>query len=128
METASDTLCERPHPSRRAVLLGSGALFAWAYLPRFARAAKARDPRLVVLVLRGALDGLSTVAPVGDPDYHGLHGDIALALDGPHPAGPEAPSRAQARRHASPEASTARRRGRHAALCVRRRADRPRRD
>ncbi|MGJ4858195.1 DUF1501 domain-containing protein [Labrys sp. La1] len=88
METASDTLCERPHPSRRAALLGSGALFAWAYLPRFARAAEARDPRLVVLVLRGALDGLSTVAPVGDPDYHGLHGDIALALDGPHPALP----------------------------------------
>ncbi|WP_413990983.1 DUF1501 domain-containing protein [Labrys okinawensis] len=81
-------LCETPHPSRRAVLIGGGTLFAWAYLPRFARAADGRDPRLVVIVLRGALDGLSTVGPVGDPDYTGLHGDIALALNGPHPALP----------------------------------------
>jgi uncharacterized protein (DUF1501 family) len=80
--------CERPHPSRRAVLLAGGALFAWAHLPRFAHAAGGRDPRLVVLVLRGALDGLSTVAPIGDPDYRDLHGDIALTLDGPHPALP----------------------------------------
>jgi uncharacterized protein (DUF1501 family) len=80
--------CEKPNPSRRAVLLTSGALFSWAYLPRFARAADNRDPRLVVIILRGALDGLSTVGPVGDPDYVGLHGDIALSLDGPHPALP----------------------------------------
>ncbi|MGY2993523.1 DUF1501 domain-containing protein [Mesorhizobium sp. URHB0026] len=81
-------LCETPHPSRRDVLTTGGALFAWAYLPRFARAADNRDPRLIVIVLRGALDGLSTVGPVGDPDYAGLHGDIALSLTGPHPALP----------------------------------------
>ncbi|MBZ9754841.1 DUF1501 domain-containing protein [Mesorhizobium sp. ESP6-5] len=81
-------LCETPHPSRRAVLMTGGALFAWAYLPRFARAADNRDPRLIVIVLRGALDGLSTVGPVGDPDYAGLHGDIALSLTGPHAALP----------------------------------------
>jgi len=80
--------CENPHPSRRAVLYGGGALFAWAAIPKFARAADARDPRLLVVILRGALDGLSAVAPVGDPDYAGLHGEIALALDGPHPALP----------------------------------------
>ncbi|MBZ9739471.1 MULTISPECIES: DUF1501 domain-containing protein [unclassified Mesorhizobium] len=79
-------LCETPHPSRRAVLMTGGALFAWAYLPRFARAADNRDPRLIVIVLRGALDGLSAVGPVGDPDYAGLHGDIALSLSGPHAA------------------------------------------
>jgi uncharacterized protein (DUF1501 family) len=79
-------LCETP--SRRAVLMTGGALFAWAYLPRFARAADNRDPRLIVIVLRGALDGLSAVGPVGDPDYAGLHGDIALSLAGPHPALP----------------------------------------
>lgn len=79
-------LCETP--SRRAVLMTGGALFAWAYLPRFARAADNRDPRLIVIVLRGALDGLSAVGPVGDPDYAGLHGDIALSLTGPHPALP----------------------------------------
>ncbi|WP_027060931.1 DUF1501 domain-containing protein [Mesorhizobium loti] len=81
-------LCETPHPSRRAMLMTGGALFAWAYLPRFARAADNRDPRLIVIVLRGALDGLSAVGPVGDPDYAGLHGDIALSLTGPHAALP----------------------------------------
>ena len=61
-------LCEVPDPSRRAMLMTGGALFAWAHMPRFARAADNRDPRLIVIVLRGALDGLSAVGPVGDPD------------------------------------------------------------
>ena len=72
--------------SRRALLLGGASFAAWAYLPKFARAADGRDPRLIVVILRGALDGLATVAPVGDPDYAGLHGAIALAPDGPHAA------------------------------------------
>jgi uncharacterized protein (DUF1501 family) len=72
--------------SRRALLLGGASFAAWAYLPRFARAADGRDPRLVVVILRGALDGLATVAPIGDPDYAGLHGSIALTTGGPHPA------------------------------------------
>jgi uncharacterized protein (DUF1501 family) len=38
------------------------------------------------VILRGALDGLATVAPIGDPDYAGLHGSIALTADGPHAA------------------------------------------
>ena len=33
-------------------------------------------------VLGGALDGLATVAPVGDPDWLALRGDNALTLDG----------------------------------------------
>ena len=73
-------------PSRRALLLGGASFAAWAYLPKFARAADGRDPRLIVVILRGALDGLATVAPVGDPDYAGLHGAIALTSDGPHAA------------------------------------------
>lgn len=80
--------CEIRSPSRRAFLVGGGAMFAWAYLPRLGRAAGARDPRLVVIVLRGALDGLSAVGPVGDPSYEGLHGQIALSLTGEHPAIP----------------------------------------
>ncbi|GAC1333155.1 MAG: DUF1501 domain-containing protein [Bradyrhizobium sp.] len=72
--------------SRRALLLGGASFAAWAYLPKFARAADGRDPRLIVVILRGALDGLATVAPVGDPDYAGLHGSIALRSDGPHAA------------------------------------------
>ena len=54
--------------SRRGLLLGGAAFAAWAYLPKFARAADGRDPRLIVVILRGALDGLATVAPIGDPD------------------------------------------------------------
>ncbi len=72
--------------TRRGLLLGGASFAAWAYLPKFARAADARDPRLIVVILRGALDGLATVAPVGDPDYAGLHGSIALTPDGPHAA------------------------------------------
>ena len=81
-------LCETPAPSRRALLAAGGAVFASAYIPRFARAADARDPRLVVVILRGALDGLSALAPIGDPDYAALHGELALRLDGDHPALP----------------------------------------
>jgi uncharacterized protein (DUF1501 family) len=72
-------------PSRRTALLGSGALFAWTQLPKLARA-EGRDPRLLVIVLRGALDGLGAVAPVGDPDWIGLRGERALVLDGKTPA------------------------------------------
>ncbi|MGD0849090.1 DUF1501 domain-containing protein [Bradyrhizobium sp.] len=78
----------RPHlPNRREALLGAGALFAWSQMPRLARA-EGRDPRLLVIVLRGALDGLGAVAPVGDPDWIGLRGDRALVLDGKTPALP----------------------------------------
>lgn len=73
--------------SRREVLLGSGALFAWAYLPRLAFA-EGRDPRFLAIVLRGALDGLATVAPVGDPDWVALRGDEALTTGGKTPALP----------------------------------------
>jgi uncharacterized protein (DUF1501 family) len=78
----------RPHlPSRREALIGAGALFAWTQMPKLARA-EGRDPRLLVIVLRGALDGLGAVAPVGDPDWIGLRGDKALVLDGKTPALP----------------------------------------
>jgi uncharacterized protein (DUF1501 family) len=74
-------------PSRRELLLSSGVLFAWTCLPKLARA-EGRDPRLLVIVLRGALDGLAAVAPVGDPAWKQLRGDKALGLDSPSPALP----------------------------------------
>src|ERR1700733_10805409 len=43
---------------------------------------------MLVIVLRGALDGLAAVAPVGDPDWARLRGDKALMLDGKTPALP----------------------------------------
>jgi uncharacterized protein (DUF1501 family) len=72
-------------PSRRELLLASGTLFAWAYMPKLAFA-EGRDPRFLTIVLRGALDGLATVAPVGDPDWTALRGEYALTLEGKAPA------------------------------------------
>ena len=81
-------LCETPSAARRRLLVGGGTCFAWSFLPRWARAAGSPDPRLITIVLRGALDGLSTVAPVGDPDYADLHGALALTRSGEHAALP----------------------------------------
>jgi uncharacterized protein (DUF1501 family) len=72
-------------PSRREMLLASGTLFAWAQLPRLAYA-EGRDPRFLAVILRGALDGLATVAPIGDPDWLALRGDNALTLSSKAPA------------------------------------------
>jgi uncharacterized protein (DUF1501 family) len=40
------------------------------------------EARLVVVLLRGALDGLSAVPPVGDPDYAALRRQIAVPASG----------------------------------------------
>ncbi|MEP6828481.1 MAG: DUF1501 domain-containing protein [Aestuariivirga sp.] len=75
-------LCQTASFSRRKLLGLSGSLVASAFIPRFARAADSRDPRFITIILRGAMDGLSAVAPVGDPDYASLHGNLALAKMG----------------------------------------------
>jgi uncharacterized protein (DUF1501 family) len=68
--------------SRRRLLKGSAASLAlWGFLPK-AAIAGTRDPRLLTIVLRGGLDGLSMVAPVGDPDYARLRQQIALPASG----------------------------------------------
>ena len=68
--------------SRRAFLgRGAASLAVWSLLPK-AAIAGTRDPRLLVVVLRGGLDGLAAVAPVGDPDYARLRGSIALPVSG----------------------------------------------
>jgi hypothetical protein len=73
--------------SRRGFVQGAGAATAGVFcgagfLPAPASAANARDPRFVVIILRGALDGLSAIPPVGDPDYADLHGELAFASSG----------------------------------------------
>ena len=74
-------------PTRRELLVGSGVLFASAAVPRLARA-EGRDPRLLTIVLRGGLDGLAVVAPVGDPDWTKLRSEKSLTADGQTPALP----------------------------------------
>ena len=74
------------HPvTRRAALLGSGSLFAWAFVPRIARS-EGRDPRFLTIILRGALDGLAAVAPSGDPAWFALRGEAALTPQSKTPA------------------------------------------
>ena len=68
--------------SRRSLVAGFGSVFAWSYAPRPAYAG--RDPRLLVVVLRGGLDGLAAAPPLGDPDYARLRGDFGLAEKSAH--------------------------------------------
>jgi uncharacterized protein (DUF1501 family) len=71
------------HCSRRSFLETS--LFAGAstlMASRLAFANAPTDARFVFVLLRGALDGLSAVPPVGDPEYPSLRGQIALAKHG----------------------------------------------
>jgi len=74
-------------PSRRVFLASAGAFVAWANLPRPAWAAT-RDPRFVAVILRGAMDGLAVVPPVGDRDYSALRGDLAIGAEGQEPGLP----------------------------------------
>jgi uncharacterized protein (DUF1501 family) len=77
--------------SRRSLLLGAAA---GLLLPHAAFASLPGDRRLVVIILRGGMDGLHAVPPVGDPAYAGIRGGLALGagalpLDGTfalHPA------------------------------------------
>lgn len=64
--------------NRRAFLAASAAL---GFVPS-ARAARLSDQRLVVIVLRGAMDGLHAVPPLGDPDYAAARGGLALKEEG----------------------------------------------
>jgi uncharacterized protein (DUF1501 family) len=72
-------------PTRRRILAGLGAAAGLVALPRIAFAAAPTDHRLVVVILRGALDGLAAVPPWRDPYYAEQRG--SLALEPPGPAG-----------------------------------------
>jgi len=74
--------------SRRAVLSSLGAvagLCLWDAPLRYAFAALPGDRRLVVVILRGAVDGLAAVPPHGDKDYAATRGVLALNADGATP-------------------------------------------
>ncbi|TZF87112.1 DUF1501 domain-containing protein, partial [Cognatilysobacter lacus] len=76
-------------PSRRRfiALAGASATVAfWPRLPAFA-AMQGADTRLVVVLLRGGLDSLHALPPVGDPDYLRLRGDLAVTDALPATAG-----------------------------------------
>jgi uncharacterized protein (DUF1501 family) len=67
---------------RRRFLVGAGALAATTAIPNALFAYTGGSSRLVVVILRGALDGLAAVPPYGDPDYASLHRELAIAAPG----------------------------------------------
>ena len=67
---------------RRRFLAGAGAFALSAALPDVLFAKTGGSSRLVVIILRGALDGLAAVPPYADPDYAGLHRELAIAAPG----------------------------------------------
>lgn len=71
---------------QRREFLTTGALAAGGALlssrVTFAGMANGRKPRLVFIILRGALDGLAAVPACGDPGYAQLRGDLALGRPG----------------------------------------------
>lgn len=75
---------QRPHASfrlsRRSALLGLAASFSLGRMA-VALAPAATDRRFVVVILRGALDGMAAVVPYGDPALAGLRAELLL----PHP-------------------------------------------
>ena len=67
--------------TRRQALLGLTTAFTLGRTS-VALAAPETDRRFVVVLLRGALDGLSAVQPYGDPAFAGLRGPLALGAPG----------------------------------------------
>jgi uncharacterized protein (DUF1501 family) len=67
--------------TRRQALLGLTAAFTLGRAS-IALGAAPTDKRLVVFLLRGALDGMSAVQPYGDRDFLSLRGELALPAPG----------------------------------------------
>ncbi len=68
--------------TRRQILSGAGASLLASSLPRIAFANAETNSRFVLVILRGAADGLAMVAPYGDGNYDSVRGNLALASPG----------------------------------------------
>ncbi|MGB1539431.1 MAG: DUF1501 domain-containing protein [Rickettsiales bacterium] len=65
--------------SRRHFLQLASATTLTASLPRFAWGANSEeDNRLILVILRGGMDGLAALAPYDDPDYERIRAGLAL--------------------------------------------------
>lgn len=65
---------------RRGFLALGATTVAWSMLPRFALAASSPgDTRFLLVLLRGGLDGLHALQPIGDPAFAALRGTFAQA-------------------------------------------------
>lgn len=64
--------------TRRSLLTRAALTGAFAVNPRLAFAAVPGEARFVFVILRGAMDGMNAVMPVGDPAYAALRGPLAV--------------------------------------------------
>lgn len=64
--------------TRRDILRATGAGAFASVLPTAAFARAETDARLVLVILRGAVDGLAIAAPYGDGNYDKVRGELAL--------------------------------------------------
>jgi uncharacterized protein (DUF1501 family) len=69
------------HPTRRTALLGLSSVVTLGRAS-LAVAGAPTDRRFVVVILRGALDGMSAVIPYGDPALAGLRGPLVPPAPG----------------------------------------------
>jgi len=74
----------RPLKRREFIAAGALAIGGALLTPRlsFARTGTRNESRLMLVILRGALDGLAAVPPYGDRDYAGLRRELALRAPG----------------------------------------------
>jgi uncharacterized protein (DUF1501 family) len=78
------------NPSRRGLLAtaaGFGLSLQLLAVPATAADSAANKKKIIVVICRGGMDGLSVAPPIGDSEYRGLRGalalnDTALPLDG----------------------------------------------
>ena len=68
--------------SRRDILKAAGAGAIATGIPGIAFAKADTDSRFVLVILRGAADGLALVAPYGDGNYNKVRGELALPSPG----------------------------------------------
>lgn len=71
-----------PLMTRRAALLAGGAMILAGSAGGLTISRQYGDRKFVLVILRGALDGLAAVAPYGDPHYRGARGRLALPSPG----------------------------------------------
>lgn len=64
--------------NRRLLLGGSVAGIGLAFAGQTRALTRGPKPKLVVIVARGAMDGLSVTVPTGDPNYRALRGGLAI--------------------------------------------------
>lgn len=70
------------HTNRRRFLAGATAGIGLAYAGRAASQGTGPRRKMIVIIARGAMDGLSVTVPWADPAYAALRGPLAIAAPG----------------------------------------------